>query len=50
MGINKYSINCYSKVKHYTFRRGRSTLPNFTATCDPTFEISFFMLYMVGKF
>jgi hypothetical protein len=45
-GINKYSISCYSYVKGYTFKRGKSTLFNFTATCDPTFVRSFCMQQM----
>jgi hypothetical protein len=47
---NKYSISCYSKVKGYTFKRWRSKLFNFSATYDPTFGISFCMVYLVGNF
>jgi hypothetical protein len=32
------------------FKRGMPTLLKFTAICEPTFDRSFCMAYMVGKF
>jgi hypothetical protein len=34
----------------YTFKWGRSILFNFTAICNPNFDRSFYMVYMVENF